>query len=103
VILFGFQKYMWRGRQSSDVSVKLFSPSGKPYSNPGLCPVPQTRRTSCTGLEAAIRGVHKLVNNADPTGMYLVFGDGSTPLISVAQMVRRDSSEQGTCDAAGAA
>ena len=53
-------------------------------------------------LEAAIKGVHKLVNNADPTGMYLVFGDGSTPLISVAQMVRRNTSEQGTCDAAGA-
>jgi len=53
-------------------------------------------------LEAAIKGVHKLVNNADPTGMYLVFGDGSTPLISVAQMVRRNTSEQGTCDATGA-
>ena len=49
-------------------------------------------------LEAAIKGVHKLVNNANPEGMYLVFGDGSTPLITVAQMVRRNASKEGTCE-----
>ena len=54
-------------------------------------------------LEKAVRAVHKLVNNVDAEGKFLVFADGATPLISVAQMVARDRAleGQGTCQAAG--
>jgi len=53
-------------------------------------------------LEAAVRAVHRLAGNADTEGKYLVFGDGATPLITVAQMAERGEETQGTCVASGA-
>jgi hypothetical protein len=48
-------------------------------------------------LKNAIIRIHKHVNNSATDGMHLVFSSGSTSLISIAAMARRDKSLAGTC------